>query len=241
MTSPRAALVAGGSSGIGLEIARVLASEGHAVTIVGRRTDKLGRAAEALAREGAEVEPVSADLAHEEEVQRVADLHQDRFGRLDTLVNSAGYGGPRGPIEDADPARLDLILAVDLRATCLMTRACVPHLRAAGAEHRKALVVNVASIAGIVGIGSIAVYSAAKGGTIAFGRAMQDELAGAGVQVTTLVPGYVDTPMADWIEHVPRDEMLRAADLGEAVRFLLRVSPACLVPELQFARRAGRV
>jgi NAD(P)-dependent dehydrogenase (short-subunit alcohol dehydrogenase family) len=241
MTPGRAALVAGGSSGIGLEIARLLAAEGHAVTVVGRRTDKLDRAAEALARDGAEVEAVSADLAHEEEVRRVAELHRKRFGRLDTLVNSAGYGGPRGPLEEIEPDRLDRILAVDLRATVLMTRACVPDLRAAGAEHRKGLVVNVASIAGIVGIGSIAVYSAAQGGTIAFGRALQDELAGAGVQVTTLVPGYVDTPMADWIEHVPRTEMLQSTDLAEAVRFLLRTSPFCLVPELQFARRSGRV
>jgi NAD(P)-dependent dehydrogenase (short-subunit alcohol dehydrogenase family) len=241
MTAPRAALVAGGSSGIGFEIARVLGAEGHDVTIVGRRADKLDRAARALGRDGIEVHPVAADLAHEDEIRRLVERHAERYGRLDALVNSAGYGGPRGPIENADTQRMDMVLAVDLRATWLLTAACVPMLREAGAQHGKALVVNVSSVAGRLGLGSIAVYSAAKGGTIAFGQAMREEVGTAGIQVTTLIPGYVDTPMSDWIDDVPREEMLRPEDLAEAVRFLLRVSPACHIPEIQLARRTGTV
>jgi NAD(P)-dependent dehydrogenase (short-subunit alcohol dehydrogenase family) len=239
MKPSRAALVAGGSGGVGLEIARTLGSEGQAVTIVGRRTDKLQRAAEALGEDGIDAQPVSADLAHEEEIRRAVAVHRERFGRLDTLVNSAGYGGPRGPLEDMDPRQLDLVLDVDLRATVLMTRECVPMLRDAGAEHGNALVVNVSSVAGSIGLGSIAAYSAAKGGTIAFGRAMREELGASGVQVTTLVPGYVDTPMSDWVD-VPRDEMITPADLAEAVRLLLRVSPACLITMTRDGRSAQR-
>jgi NAD(P)-dependent dehydrogenase (short-subunit alcohol dehydrogenase family) len=232
----RAALVTGGSSGIGYEIARALGHEGHAVTVVGRQVEKLDRAEDAFRREGIDVHSVSADLAHEDEIRSAVARHQDRFGRLDTLVNSAGYGGPLGPVEQVDITRLDRILAVNLRATCLVTRECTPLLRSAGLEHGKALVVNVASVAGKLGLRLAAVYSASKGGTVAVGRAMEQELSKSGVQVTTLCPGYVDTPMSEGVENVPRDEMIRPADLAEAVLLLLRVSPACHIPELQLWR-----
>jgi 3-oxoacyl-[acyl-carrier protein] reductase len=237
MSATRAALVAGGSSGIGLEIARALLAEDHGVTIVGRRRERLERAVEEL---GGAVHAVSADLADEAGARAAVEAHADRFGRLDTLVNSAGYGGPRGAVEDVDVEKIDRILAVDLRATMLLTRACVPMLRSAGAEHGKAVVVNVTSVAARLGVDSIAAYSAAKGGVAAFGRALAVDLAEAGVQVTTLLPGYVDTPMSEWVD-VERDEMLAPADLAEGVRLLLRTSPACHVPELRFERRAGPV
>ncbi|TML81546.1 MAG: SDR family oxidoreductase [Actinobacteria bacterium] len=237
MSVVRAALVAGGSSGIGLEIARVLASEGHSVTIVGRRPDKLASAAEVL---GGSAHVVAADLSEDGQIEAVVASHRSRFGRLDTLVNSAGYGGPRGSIERIDVPKLDRILRVDLRAAMLLTRACLPMLRDAGSEHGKALVVNVSSVAAVLGLDEIATYSAAKGGLLAFGRGVQRELADAGVQVTTLLPAYVDTAMSDWVP-VPREEMLRPSDLAEAVRLLLRVSPACRIPELRFERIAGPV
>jgi len=233
----RAALVAGGSSGIGREVARTLAADGHSVTVVARRAERLEAAARELPGES---HAVAADLTSEHEIARAVAAHRERFGRLDTLVNSAGYGGPRAPIDEQDVERIDRVLNADLRAAVLLTRECAPLLRAAGAEHGKALVVNVASAAGRVGLGGIAAYSAAKGGTIAFGRSMAAELAGAGVQVTTLIPGYVDTPMSEWVEE-PRDELLRPSDLAEAVRLLLRVSPACHIPELRLERRAGPV
>jgi NAD(P)-dependent dehydrogenase (short-subunit alcohol dehydrogenase family) len=240
MSAPRAALVAGGSGGIGLEIARVLGGEGHALTIVGRRADRLARAADSLREDGIDVNPVSANLADDDELRRAVALHRERFGRLDVLVNSAGYGGPRGPVEEADVKHVDRILAVDLRVPVLLTRECIPLLREAGAEHGRALIVNVSSVAGRLGVDSIAFYSASKGGLDAFARAVHAELAGTGVKVTTLSPGYVETPMSDWVE-VPRHEMLRPADLAEGVRLLLRVSPACHIPELRFERRTGPV
>src|SRR4051794_2803832 len=192
MSSRRAALVAGGSSGIGLEIARGLLAEDHDVTIGGRRPERLERALEEL---GAGVHPVRADLSDEAAVRAAVAAHADRFGRLDTLVNSAGYGGPRAALEDVEVEKIDRILAVDLRGTMLLTRACLSLLGSAGAGHGKALVVNVTSVAARLGVDSIAAYSAAKGGVAAFGRALAVDLAWSGVQVTTLLPGYVDTPM----------------------------------------------
>src|SRR3954469_25377223 len=88
----RAAIVTGGSSGIGLEIARLLGREGHAVTLAARRPEKLEAAAADLAEAGLDVQGVAGNLGVEEDVQRVVAAHRERYGRLDVLVNNAGVG-----------------------------------------------------------------------------------------------------------------------------------------------------
>jgi NAD(P)-dependent dehydrogenase (short-subunit alcohol dehydrogenase family) len=119
----------------------------------------------------------------------------------------------------------------------LFYRECREMLGAAGAEHRGALVVNVASIAGKSGQPWLSVYSATKAAVIAFTQAMNRELAGDGVKSVALAPGFVDTPMTDFVKgSVAPQDMIRTADIAEAVRFLLRTSPACLVPEIVFQR-----
>ena len=235
----RAALVTGSSSGIGLAIARALGRDGYSVTLSARRVERLEAAADALRAEGIEVHAVPADVAREEDVVGLASAHAGRFGRLDVLVNNAGVGAG-GDIADHPTAKLDLQLGVNLRAAYLLLRECVPLLRAAGAEHGKALVVNVASIAGKVGAPGLAAYSASKAGLVALSKAAQGELGAAGVQVTALCPGFVDTPMTEWVEGVSREEMIRPEDVAEAVSFLLRTSPPCLVPEIVLARRGAR-
>ena len=110
-------------------------------------------------------------------------------------------------------------------------------LRAAGAEHRNALVVNLASIAGKSPPPWLSVYSATKAAVIAYSTAMNKELNGDGIKSVAFCPGFVDTDMTDFVKQmVPVDEMLKTSDIAEAVRFLLRVSPACVVPEIVFER-----
>jgi NAD(P)-dependent dehydrogenase (short-subunit alcohol dehydrogenase family) len=234
--SERAAIITGGSSGIGLAIARVLADEGHAITLSARRPDKLEAAAESLRGEGVEVEAMPANMADEEDIKALAEKHRERFGRCDALVNNAGIG-IGGPIAEAETKKLDLQLDVNLRAVYLMTRECIPMLREAGAEHRKALIVNTASIAGKIGEGWLAAYSATKFGVVGLSQAMHKELGQEGIQVTALCPGFVDTDMTEWIrDQVKQEDMIRPEDIGEAVRYLLKTSPACIVPEIQFIR-----
>ena len=236
----RAALVTGGSSGIGLAIARALGQDGYGLTVSARRPEKLEEAVRGLSDEGLEVQAVPANMAKEEEIQALAAAHRDRFGRLDVLVNNAGLG-IGGAIAEAETKKLDMQLDVNLRAVYLMTRECVGQLKEAGGEHGKALVVNVASIAGKYGQPWLAAYSAAKAGVIGLSQATLGELAESGVQVTAFCPGFVDTPMTDWVEGVPREEMIKPEDIAEAVRFLLSTSPACIVPEIQFIRPADRM
>ena len=232
----RAAIVTGASSGIGLAIAHVLGETGHGLTLAARRPDKLGTAAEALRRAGHEVEAVAGNMADEADVQRVVAAHRERFGRLDVLVNCAGVG-IGAPVAELATKRVDLQLDVNLRAPVLFYRECAELLRAAGAEHRNALVVNLSSISGKSGQPWLSVYSATKAGLIAFTQAMNKELAADGVKSVALAPGFVDTPMTDFIkQEVPAERMIRTEDIAEAVRFLLRLSPSCLVPEIVFQR-----
>jgi len=108
-------------------------------------------------------------------------------------------------------------------------------LRAAGAEHRNALVVNTASISGKSGEPWLSVYSATKAGVIGFTEAMNKELGGDGIKSCALCPAFVDTPMTDFVKrNVPGTDMIRAEDVSEAVRMLLRLSPACVIPEIIF-------
>ena len=231
----RAALITGGSSGIGLAIAGALGEDGYAVTVSARRPDKLEAAAAGLREAGIEVEAVAANMVEEEHIKQLAARHRERFGRLDVLVNNAGVG-IGGAIADAETKKLDMQLDVNLRAVYLMTRECIPMLKQAGAEHHKALVVNLASIAGKYGQGWLAAYSATKFGVVGLTQALHREHGGDGIQATALCPAFVDTPMTDWVEGVPKQQMIQPEDIAEAVRFLLRTSPACIVPELQFIR-----
>ncbi|HEX5955206.1 MAG TPA: SDR family oxidoreductase [Solirubrobacterales bacterium] len=232
----RAALITGGSSGIGLAIARALGEDGYAVTVSARRPDKLEAAAGELAGAGLDVHHVATQMTNEEEIAALFASHRERFGRLDVLVNSAGVGIGEA-MESITAKRLDIQLGANLRGLILATREALPALREAGAEHGKALIVNLASIAGKKGQGWLSVYSATKAGVVGFSQATQKECDGQGIQVTALCPGFVDTPMTEFIrEHVAQRDMIRPDDIAESVRFLLRTSPACLVPEVVFTR-----
>jgi NAD(P)-dependent dehydrogenase (short-subunit alcohol dehydrogenase family) len=232
----RAALITGGSSGIGLAIARVLGQDGYGLTISSRRPEKLEAAAEELRGEGFDVLAVPANMADEQAIKDLIEQHRERRGRLDVLVNNAGIG-IGAPVADTETKKLDLQLNVNLRAVYLVARECIPMLKEAGAEHGKALIVNTASIAGKHGQGWLSAYSATKFGVVGLSQGMHKELSNEGIQVTALCPGFVATAMTDWIEgQVPKDEMIQPEDIAESVRFLLRTSPACVVPEIQFIR-----
>lgn len=233
---PRAALITGGSSGIGLAIARALGEEGYGVTVSARRPEKLEDAARQLGDEGVEVHSVAANIADEDDIKKAVSGHRERFGRLDVLINNAGIG-IGAPVAETETKKLDLQLDVNLRAVYLVARECIPMLKEAGAEHGKALIANTASIAGKQGQGWLAAYSATKFGVVGLSQALHKELADNGIQVTALCPGFVATAMTDWVEgQVPKEKMIQPQDIAESIRFLLRTSPNCVVPEVQFIR-----
>lgn len=227
-----AALVLGGSGGIGLAIAAMLAEEGYDLTLQGRRPERVQAARARF--EGAE--GVAADLGEEAEIARAVAAHGERWGRMDVLVNSAGLGIGQ-PLGEITARHLDLQVAINFRAAVLALRESLPLLEAAGAEHGRALVALVSSWAGAHPPPWLSIYGATKAALNAFARSAQAELADRGVQVTALSPATVETELTTYAQgEIPPEQMLRPEDVAETARMLLRLSPTARVPEIQIGR-----
>jgi NAD(P)-dependent dehydrogenase (short-subunit alcohol dehydrogenase family) len=222
------ALVTGGSSGIGLAIARVLHDEGFDLTLVSRTKEKIEAAAAEIG-----ARPVAADLGEEEDCIRAVAEHQERFGGLDVLVNSAGIG-IAGTVETLQTKHIDLQIGINLRGLLLVTREAIPLLKAS-----QGWIVNLASIAGTMAAPGLTVYGATKAAVIAVTRSQNAELEGDGVRSIAICPGFVDTPMAEW-SGIPSDEMIRPEDCGEIVRMCLRLSPHARIPQVIVERVGSR-
>lgn len=234
--SERAAIVTGGSRGIGYAIAEGLAELGYDLTVTARKPEGIAEAAEKLRGKGVEVAEIAVNMAAADAAEQIVELHKEKFGRLDVLVNNAGLGIGAGAGEHQDKF-VDMQLNVNVRSIIYMYRAALPLLKEAGAEHKNALVVNMSSIAGKSGQGWLSVYAATKFAVRGYTESMNKELAGEGIKSVALCPGFVDTDMSDFVKgSVNPDEMIRPEDIAKAVRFLLELSPPCLVPEIVFAR-----
>jgi len=220
----RAAIVTGGSSGIGLAIARMLRDEGYDLTLASRRLEKVEAAAKEL---GAVA--VAADVADEAACERLVAGHRERFGRLDMLVNSAGIG-IAGTVESLSAKHLDLTIGVNLRGLFLVTQKAIPMLR-----ESHGWIVNLASIAGTLPTPGLSSYGATKAAVISLTRSLNEELDADGVRAVAICPGFVDTPMAEW-SGIPGDEMIQPEDCAEIVRMCLRLSPHARVPQVVIER-----
>jgi short-subunit dehydrogenase len=232
----RAAIVTGASRGIGLSIAKLLATEGYALTLSARKPDTLEQAAASLREDGFDVQAVAANMNDEDAIKAVVVAHREKYGRLDVLVNNAG-AGIGATAGEQQTKFIDLQLDVNLRAIVLFYRECLEMLKAAGAEHKQAQVINLASIAGKSPQPWLSVYSATKAAVIAYTQAMNKELNGDGIKSVAFCPGFVDTDMTEFIRGtVPAEEMIRPEDIAAAVKFVLGLSPACVIPEIVFQR-----
>ena len=221
---PQSALVTGGSSGIGLAIARALREDGYELTLASRRAEKVEPAAAELGALG-----IAADVSSEDDCERLVAAHRERYGGLDVLVNSAGIG-IAGRIDEQPAKHVDLQLGVNLRGLLVVTRLALPLLK-----ESKGHVINLASIAGTQPTPALAVYGATKAAVLAVTRSLNAELEADGVRCTALAPAFVDTPMASW-SGIPPERMIRPEDCAELVRSVLRLSPYARVPEIVVER-----
>jgi NAD(P)-dependent dehydrogenase (short-subunit alcohol dehydrogenase family) len=218
------ALVTGGSSGIGLAIARMLREEGFELTLASRTAAKIEAAAAEL-----QAFAVTADVSKEEDCIRVVAEHRERFGGLDLLVNSAGIG-IAGTVESLQGKHIDLQLNINLRGLLLVSREAIPLLR-----QTKGWIVNLASIAGTTPTPGLTVYGATKAAVIALTRSQNAELDGDGVRAIAICPGFVDTAMAEW-SGIDPVEMIQPEDCAEIVRMCLRLSPRARIPQVVVER-----
>ncbi len=230
-----AALVTGGSSGIGLGLARMLVEEGAAVSIVGRNGDKLAAASATLREAGGAVLEVKADLRGDEGVLHAVERHREEYGRLDVLVNNAGVCLAAKAARQEIGA-IDAVLDTDLRAVVLLYQASLDLLLASVEERGTAHVLNLASLLGRSPAPWLAVYSATKAAVISFTHSMNRSFARKGIVSTAVCPGFVDTPMSEDAKDLAADDMIPVDDVVELTRSILRLSARSYVPELLIAR-----
>ncbi len=218
------ALVTGGSSGIGLALARALREDRYDLTLAARRPEPLEEAAREL-----DALAVPANLGDPDACVRVVAAHTERFGGMDLLVNSAGIG-IGGSFAEQDTKRIALQLDVNLRATLVITRESLPHLRASRGQ-----IVTLASIAGTIPTPGLAVYGATKAALIAWTSSLNREEAEHGIRATAISPGFVATRMTEWTG-LPEEEQISPDDIVALVRAVLSLSPPARVPNIVVER-----
>jgi 3-oxoacyl-[acyl-carrier protein] reductase len=222
----RAAIVTGAARGLGLAIARRLAAEGARVILWDLDFTGFDAAAAGFAPLAREIVDVSASDSVETGFARAVET----AGAIDILVNNAGINGPVLPVIDYPDEMWRRVLAVDLDSVFFCCRAAARHMQARGAGR----IVNIASMAGKDGVPNIAAYSAAKGGVIAFTKALAKELALDGVSVNAIAPAMAETDLMRQMtpEHIaamkakiPMGRFLQADEVGALVAFI--VGPDC--------------
>jgi NAD(P)-dependent dehydrogenase (short-subunit alcohol dehydrogenase family) len=224
------ALVTGAASGNGRAIADRLLRDGATVVALDVNAGALEAArAEGWATAGARVRCVEADVRREADVERVVGEVLARERRLDLLVNNAGVtGGPAATTVHETPVdAFDLVFAVNVRGPFLLCRAALPGMVRQG----RGVIVNVASVAGLVAFPGRAAYTASKGALVQLTRSIAVDYAARGIRCNALCPGMIDTPMTRWrleqpdlragvLARIPQDRIGSPADVASAVAFL---------------------
>jgi 3-oxoacyl-[acyl-carrier protein] reductase len=216
-TEKRAAIVTGGTRGIGRAIVRRLSGEGYEVVFSGRTAQSAEEAAASLCQEGLAVHGVAADARKDEDQERLIRFAERKLGRLDALVNNAGIG-EFGRVDELDPVRFRDVLETNLLGAFYAIRHAVPLMKRSGGG----FIVNVASLASVNAFAGGSAYNASKFGLLGFSDAAMLDLRHEGIRVAVVMPGSVAT---DWSHsHGNRDAswMLAPEDVAEAVADLLR-------------------
>lgn len=186
----KVALITGATSGVGAAVARRIAAEGGAVVLGARGKEAGDRVAEEIRAAGGRALFVPTDVTVEADVARLTEAALNEFGRLDAAFNNAGAVNAFGPVQDIDEAGWRADLELNLTAVYYGLRHQVPALTASGGG----AILNNASNLGVVGMGSVAPYVAAKHAVVGLTRAVALETADQNIRVNALASGAVDTP-----------------------------------------------
>ena len=209
----RVAIVTGAGRGIGRAVALELARAGFSLCLAARSRDELEetRSQSGLPHERALI--VLVDLATEDAPDLLIGAALDCYGRIDVLINNAGWAPPRTPLLKMRPVDMDRMIAVNLRAPIVLTRLAAAAMTPLGAG----TIVNVASSAAIKAPAGEAVYAATKAALIAFTRASFHEMRQSGLKLSVILPGLVDTALIPNNKRLDRAAMLSTASVARAV------------------------
>ncbi|MGX1855522.1 SDR family oxidoreductase [Streptomyces sp. NPDC055299] len=221
------ALVTGASSGMGAATARALARQGAALALVARRTERLEELADAIRDQGGSCLALTADLSDTTQARRAVEEAASHFGRLDVLVNSAGYVA-LGAVEESNPDDLERMVDLNFTTVLHTSQAALPHLLRAAADGPRGVadLVNVSSVAGRKARKYLGVYSATKHAVGAISEALRQEVTARGVRVGLIEPGFtatemtVDTALAA-ASGMPQDAWLQAEDIARSITFMI--------------------
>lgn len=234
----RTALVTGASRGIGLGIARELATQGFGLTISARGAEALEEAAVELRSLGApDVLVAPSNLARREEVGALVAAHAERFETMDVLVLNGGVG-TAGPLHELREKDLDRTLEVNLASSLLLARDSLPLLMRAGeSAPTGARVVVLSSLTGVYAEPGLSVYGATKAGLVSLSDSINAEYASRGVMSTAIAPGYVATAMSEWITgEIPADTMTTVDDIVSMVRMVVGLGRNTVLGQLTVTR-----
>jgi NADP-dependent 3-hydroxy acid dehydrogenase YdfG len=235
--SGRAVAITGASSGIGEATAIHCARAGASVALGARRGERIEAIAARIEDEGGAAVAIQVDVAAEEQAHGFVRAARERLGRLDALVNNAGVM-LLGPVEGADTEQWRRMIDVNVLGLLYCTHAALPIMREQGSGH----IVNVSSVAGRRASFGAAVYNLTKFGVTGFSEALRQEALHAGVRVTVVEPGFVETELLshndgfvqEAAEQVKQQtgEVLRSDDVADAIVHALAVPPHVSINEV---------
>jgi len=231
----KVAIVTGGSRGIGRAISLALAGEGAAVVLAARSIDTLNEAAELVRRAGGRAEIVLTELAEEESIRNLVRVTQERFGRLDILINNAGITHS-AKFEETRTEDLDCCWTINARAPFILCREALPLLRRAPAG----FIVNISSVVGVKGYPLQSAYTASKHALRGMTMSLAEELRGTNIRVHVVCPGAVNTGMVGNVRPDIRTEDLIGPDeVADLVLYLVTRTGNAVVDELHIRRAAA--
>lgn len=187
-------IVTGGGSGIGRATSQLFACEGARLVIADRNVAAAGTAAECARTAGGDAVALAVDVSKGDDVRRMVEETLEHFGRIDVLVNNAGYGIP-GSVVETSEEDWDALMAVNLTGVFLCSKHAIPIMVRQGGG----VIVNVASVVANVGITNRAAYCASKGGVAALTRAMALDHVADGIRVNAVAPGTINSPYFEWM------------------------------------------
>ena len=230
------AIVSGAGSGLGREIALVLARRGHPLALLGRHLAPLQTVVtECSTLASAAAAAWMCDVREESSVARAVEEAIARFGPPEVVVPAAGTAHI-APLESTATADFDAVLETNLRGVFLLARACLPAMRA----RERSWLIAVLSVAARRGFPGWSAYCASKWGLAGLLAALREETAGSGVTITGLYPGAVETPLWDALPGTwNRAAMIPASELARAVDYVLDAPPAAKIEEILLSPSAG--
>ena len=188
----KACLVTGGGSGIGRATCLLFAQEGGRVAVADKRREAAEAVAAECATRGAQAVAIAGDVSKDADARRMVEETVQKFGRLDVLVNNAGYGFA-GTVVDTDEEAFDALMAVNVRGVFLCSKHAIPAM----AKNGGGSIVNTASVVAAIGIRNRAAYCASKGAVAALTRAIAIDHVAEGIRCNAVAPGTIDTPYFD--------------------------------------------